>query len=472
MKILISFFPTLFPDQNHGGSSKIIKQVSKYLGQSGDKVTIVCNKRSDNKKDFYLYPNVLVRPIYRFKETVPDPYFTPPFFIKSSIDILQRLSRENDVVFIFDSNFIFTDMLPSDKPLFFSLRDFLYSQALQGAFLIRRGGIIVNSEFVKDSMLATVGFFYPKLKNNIKVIHNGIDTSMFVRRKPDRIKTFINLSGDDYPILLFPHRPESDKGIDSALDLVKILVYRHNFKNLKLLIARGMDENISTQVTGHYGSVYEKAKSRGVEKNIYFHSWIPEAVMPEYYSLGDITLSIGDIVEAFSNVTVESLSCDTPVITSKVACYRYLFPDWLVNKVDPGDINSLEHAALDILSNKKEKNLKKKKIFLEENFSNYYMCKKYREVLHDSKLGYTQLKPEHEARPSLKDGFIKLSPWCYITRKGNVYNDYLKRYIENDDSNLISIPQKKKFSKQELGSLGFSHKDISRYIDLGIFTEE
>lgn len=470
MKILISFFPTLFPDQNHGGSSKIIKQVSKYLGESGDKITIVCNRRSDNNRDFYLYPNVLVRPIYRFKETVPDPYFTPPFFIKSAIDILQSLSQENDVIFIFDSNFIFTDMLPPNKPIFFSLRDFLYSQALQGAFLMRRGGVIVNSEFVKDSMLATVGSFYPNLKNNIQVIHNGIDTSLFIRRKPDGIKTFIDLSEKNYPILLFPHRPESDKGIDLALDLVRILVYKHNFKSLKLLIAKGMDENISTQVTGHYGSVYEKAKSRGVEKNIYFHSWIPEALMPEYYSLGDITLSIGDIVEAFSNVTIESLSCSTPVIASNVACYRYLFPDWLISKVDPGDINSLAHAALNILSNKKEKNSKKIKLFLEKNFSNYHMCKRYREVLHDSKLGYAELKFDSKVRSSSEGSFIKLSPWCYITRKGNVYNDYLKIYIENENLDLANLSQKKKFSNQELRSSGFSDKDIKKYMSLGVFT--
>lgn len=193
MKILISFIPTVFPKYNHGGSTKILKDLAFYLGESGDLVTIICNRRKDNYKEFKLHQNVVVKPIYRFRETVPDPYFTPPYNLATSIQEVYEESIKNDLIFIFDSNFIFTDIFSKNIPIVFSLRDFLYSQALQGAYLFRRGHIIVNSEFVRDGLYSTVGRFYPEIKKNTSLIHNGVDIDFFKRKRPSKIFDYVKI---------------------------------------------------------------------------------------------------------------------------------------------------------------------------------------------------------------------------------------------------------------------------------------
>lgn len=427
MRVLISFIPPVFPNQNHGGSTKILKQVALYLAENGDEVTIVCNQRQDNKEIFYLHPRVKVMPIFKFKETYPNPYLTSPFYLSSNIDILFRLSKKHDILFIFDTDFIFTDFFPKELPILYSLRDFIYSEALQGAFLIRRGNVIVNSQFVKESLLATVGRFYPELKRRVVLIPNGVDTKIFRRSNPRHSSNkYINLKKNDFPVLLFPHRPESHKGIYDALYLVEKLVKDYGFKNTKLLIAKGTDEAIDLQAQELFKSIIHKARDMNIEKNISLHSWIPSEAMPEYYSIGTVTLCLGNVVEAFSNSTLESLACGTPVIAAKVASYRTTFPDWLISKVDPGDIDSVAEEIAAIIKGYSLIDMKRARVFIKQHFSLKRMCQRYFDVIHEQKV--QPLMQFNPASANIVDTDIfMLPPWCYLSGKG-IYNDYLKSY--------------------------------------------
>ena len=59
--------------------------------------------------------------------------------------------------------------------------------------------------------------------------------------------------------------------------------------------------------------------------------------MPEYYSLGGVTLALGHFVESFGNTVYESLGCGTPAIVARISSHRELLPESLVDKVDFGD---------------------------------------------------------------------------------------------------------------------------------------
>ncbi len=62
-----------------------------------------------------------------------------------------------------------------------------------------------------------------------------------------------------------------------------------------------------------YGEMIRLMVDLDVRDHFVFVPWIPAARMPELYSLGQVTLCLGNIVEAFGNVAYESLACGTLV---------------------------------------------------------------------------------------------------------------------------------------------------------------
>src|SRR5690606_4944228 len=73
-------------------------------------------------------------------------------------------------------------------------------------------------------------------------------------------------------------------------------------------------------------------------------------LLPQYYSLGDVTLSLGSFVESFGNAVYESLGCGTPSVVARIATHRELLPDNLVDKVDFDDAASAAEIVHEILS--------------------------------------------------------------------------------------------------------------------------
>jgi glycosyltransferase involved in cell wall biosynthesis len=457
MKILISFIPTVASEFNYGGSTAILRQVALYLASHGDQITIICNRRPESDSEYLLHPMVKVLPIYRFKDTFPNPYFVPPYSIAHNIKTLYDHARVNDVLIIFDSGFIFSDIFPKSFPIIYSLRDYLYSESLQGAFLAKRGSIIVNSQFVKDSLLATVGSIYPEIEDRVELIYNGVDVKRFKRVKIDKIKKIIRLNNYNDLILLFPHRPDPDKGIISALDIVEDLVKNYKKSNALLLIPRGINESVGEVADRLYDNLRSEVRARGIQANVLIHPWIPLELMPEYYSLGYATLCVGNIVEAFSNVALESLACGTPVYASKV-------PDWCVFKFNPNDISSVSKAIISSM-NQDDSNNMKISSFIREHYSAEEMCEKYWKHIHSQKT-YKPLKFEYRENYSN----LRLAPWCFIA-SDKIYNDYMHEYIKDDSLvKFFNKIKKKSFTLEEAKRAGLSRGYLQSRIKSGLLT--
>lgn len=429
MKVLIFFMETVFPKQVHGGSTTVLRDIALALGKRGDAVTIVCRERSDNKKIFKLHPNVTVMPVLRFKEIFPDAYFTPPYNISSAMEQVYSLGTENDVFINFDSNFIFNDVIDNSIPVINCLHDFVYSGALQGSFLFRRGVIIVHSQFVKESLLATVGRFLPDLSKRVKLIPIGIDAKLFRKTKPKKIYEYIpSWVCSKGPILLCPHRPEKGKGIYEVIIAVKNLKTRPNFRKVILLIPVGLDAEVSEEVKIFYKDLRKFIQEHALTENVIFHPWIPQNLMSEYYCLGDITLCLGNQVESFGNVALESTLCGTPAIITRVAAYRTVLPDWCVTKIDPGDTDEAAKQIFCLI--KKGKDLKKQINYIKIAFSKDQMIKAYESII-DEKVINEPLKLTFPKIKRMTSTKFSLAPWCYVSSKG-IYNDYLKTYRNGD----------------------------------------
>lgn len=190
-----------------------------------------------------------------------------------------------------------------------------------------------------------------KIKKNIHVIPNGVDTELFKPSK--RSNRIFNI--------LFVGRFSDEKGLDILLRAVSRLKFSHK---LTLVSA---------------GPVKQKyiEMAKRLDLNFKVVSSLPQSRLSEYYASADVVV-IPSLKEPFGFVTLESLSCGTPVIGSDIGGMRDIIHPEIGLKVKPGSTNDLiralnkMHAVSSSLKNCRE--------FILQNYSWQSTAKKYLEV--------------------------------------------------------------------------------------------
>ena len=429
-KILALSLGPIFKNHVHGGSQKILREVVSYLGEKGNQVSVYCVRRDDNYLPFQIGENVTINPCLRFKQTFPQSYFTAPNNLEQIISVIEKEKKNNDVIYAHDSGFNFP-FLYDGIPTVSSLRDFLYPETLVGAFSFERDSLIVNSKYTLDSFLQTNSSIRPQIANRIEYIPNGIDLNHFREREAlDKMRKFIGLNSTDIPIL-YPHRPEESKGIFDALKVIYLLKEK-GLENVKLLIPKYIDLIISQEYSPTYSKIKTLAEELDIKQNLIFHNWIPYELMPQYYSLGDLTLSLGNFVESFPNVSVESIACKTPSISSKVAAHRTVLPESVEHKVDFGDFEEAADIAYKVL---KEDRIgtQKGRDFIQETYGYENMLENYERVIQNCSI-LPPLKIQVDKSPFTH---VRIPSWCNLSEKFGLYNDYKYSYV--DDKRLLDI---------------------------------
>jgi len=152
---------------------------------------------------------------------------------------------------------------------------------------------------------------------------------------------------------------------------------------------------------------------------------MPIERMPELYSLADVTLCLGNIVEAFGNVAYESLACGTPSVVARVGVHRRLLPDTLIDKVHFGDIEGAVQRILGYLRGKK---LPWNAIaaYLDSVMNFEKQVNNYSEIILNCKkrsaLKFSPIEIEDD------QPFV-LAPWCYCDG-ARIYHDFRGRFEE------------------------------------------
>ena len=152
--------------------------------------------------------------------------------------------------------------------------------------------ILAVGEACKNELVTRYGLS----RDDVLVIHNGVDTSLF--RPVDNSQTL------GKTIFSYVGRSDPEKGTILLLEAAKELKSRFHVDDFKLQI-----------VTDDTTPLKREVKKLGISHNVEFVAWKDYTELPEHYSKVDFTV-IPSFWESFSFVTVESLSCETPVITS------------------------------------------------------------------------------------------------------------------------------------------------------------
>lgn len=426
-RIAVFSMTPLFPDFALGGAQVQLKKVALHLGELGHRITILSTRHEGSTAPFYWHDNVQIQPILRFKQPYPEPYFTPLYHIANAIRYVGDAIAEADIHYSHDGGLIFPYVY-QDKPTVISLRSILFAETLQSAFLFQGDEWILPSEHTRASYAAVVSQVCPEVETRMQAIHNGFDWQKFRYTAPDAIFDVIPKTIAEHPILLFPHRPEINKGIYEVIKVARLLVYDYGWADLRVLVPRWVDADAEPGNRAYYHRLQQDIGSAGLSDTFYFHDWINEDLIAEYYSLGAVTMCVGSYVETFGNTPFESLGCGTPAILAKVATYRDLFSDEHVDRIDYGDIDGAAKLAHTILSERRRTSATTLQ-YLKREFSLQKMVTRYADVILNAK------KRERLTyrRPMLTGKTIyRKAPWCHLSERFGIYHDFRASYNEDD----------------------------------------
>lgn len=422
MKILVFSMATIMKDVSMGGSQRHLRELLFYFSKKGHTVTVLTNYRSDNSEPFDLCERVKVLPILRFKETFPIPYDTHPFHLAHSYELIRNYAKEHDVFYIHDGQMDY-GYLHQGIPTITSLKNFVYPEALISAFHTNRDRFIVACDYTYESVKHTVGRVLPRIDDILTVVKNGIDLTVYHPVKTDW-RQRLGISEED-TVILFPHRPDPGKGIYQSFEVVARLK-KLGQQNIKLLMPKHFDVNVSPETAAFYDSLLLHAETLGIRDAIVYYPWLPGHEMPGIYSLADVTMCIGNFIEAFGYVQIESIACGTPAVVSNVGAQRSIVDDgYYVTKVDYGDIEAAVSAVQTLLQ--EQVDIQKVHHYLNKTYNYEENLATYEKLITSA----TCKAEDLSQLTMMKEQMYKLAPWCYVSAKG-IYHDYLYKYLEKD----------------------------------------
>jgi glycosyltransferase involved in cell wall biosynthesis len=408
-----------------GGGQKHLRTIAHHLAGRGHDITILCTRRADTSTPFRWHERIEVLPILRFHQPFPGPYDTPAYNIANIVqDVADHLQGANRF-YIHDGEFLFP-FVYRHVPTVVSLRDNVYPETTLGAFYFQGHRLILISEYARDFFSATAGRFFPELADRMMVIHNGIDWARFQPSAPGRILEMIPVDPARDLIVLHPHRPEESKGIRQTIAVVDRLVHQYGLKNVKTLVPLWLGLAHDPAIQTLYDRATAEIAERGLTDHFVFHPWIPVDLLPEYYSMGGVTLALGSFVESFGNAVYESLGCGTPAVVARISSHREILPEDLVDKVDFDDDATAAALAAAILTERRRTG-QATLDYLHSHYRVETQLQRYADAIENAAV-LEDLRFEFE--PLNGQTRYRLAPWCYLAMRG-IYHDYRADYLDS-----------------------------------------
>ena len=458
MHIVMFSVNPLFPDKVMGGAPKHLQNIAIHMGELGHEVSLFCTRIIGSDTSFQWHENVTIFPQLRFKQPFPQPYEIPAYDMAMALQDVGDALKTADRFYMHDGEFLFPYAY-QHIPTVVSLRDNVYPETLLGGFLSAGDKLVLISEYSRQYFLHTVGRFFPELDDRIEVIHNGLDWDKFKPTKADKILDIILIDPTKQPILLHPHRPEESKGIRQTIQVVDLLVNQHGISNLIALAPKWLEQQLTPDLREFYDGIERDIADRGLTENFIFHDWIPQSLMPEYYSLGSVTLSMGNFVESFGNAVYESMGCGTPTIAARISTHRELLPDNLIDKVDWGDVETTAQIAKDIIQQGRRTS-PESLTYLHQQYSIERQLSQYADII----INAENTSPLVYKLPELTEYTkYRLAPWCYVSSERGIYHDFYANYIESGQLQALIDNHPQGFNILDAEKLNIAVDDMTRF---------
>jgi glycosyltransferase involved in cell wall biosynthesis len=411
-RVFIASIAPLFENQVYGGSQAILQSIAVGLAEAGATVDIVCSLRPENENGFRWHERATVHPLLRLTGAFPDPYEVPPGDIAMSAREIAPLLEAADVIYLHADIFHLRRLIPENKPVIRSFHDFSFETALISAFGYSADLTIVPSLFLGRSINASVGVSGMRGVEPVVVIPNGIDTARFaVAKSPQRDE-------DGTLRMLYPHRPDERKGILECLALARSLRDERPNLKLELIVPKHIDADRLPDLMQIHAAIESRAAELGVQENIKYVPWQTSEQMPDFYRSGDITLCLGNAIEAFGLAPYESIASGTPAVVSRVGAYRDVPTNPSIATIDHGDLKATVSAVLNLF----DVGLEPVQVHpLPGEYVQSLMIDRYINILLSPDDAIKKFQTPSSEAPDANR--VMLAPWCHVVT-GGIYDDY------------------------------------------------
>lgn len=205
MKLLVySYFPVL-NNLQFGGAQLIMRDLLVGFVKAGVDVTVICPE-SDEADPLTLGNHFRILPV--LKDIKNRPLF--PYERLHNWQHIKRCAEQTDVIWTLDRAF----PLEVSQPVVLTLDQFSYRDEMESLLSLTWDALIVSSRYLGHIVNSIVGpEFWEGEPPEIKVIPNGTDTDLFSPVDPRYLYSRLGLH-ESASYLLFPHRPDPNKGFE------------------------------------------------------------------------------------------------------------------------------------------------------------------------------------------------------------------------------------------------------------------
>ena len=182
-----------------------------------------------------------------------------------------------------------------------------------------------------------LAYLYGAERQCATVVAPGVDTDAFRAVDAQPLRARLSLAPAD-KVILFTGRLERLKGVDTLLHALADMLARRSQNNLRLVVIGDESGNGHAEAAaygGERGRLEALARELGVAEQVTFVGKVPHHILPQYYSLADVT-AIPSHSESFGLVAIESQACETPVVASRVGGLRQLVIDGISGRTIAG----------------------------------------------------------------------------------------------------------------------------------------
>ena len=457
MNILAFSINPIFPDLITGGASKHLFHIVRALGQAGHQVQILCAQAKHPPPDFFWAENVRVSQNLPFHMPFPQPYAISAGDLALIVERVAKHLEKADRFYIHDGEFLVSDVY-AQIPTVTSFRDNVYPESILGTFVGKADEVICVSGYSAAVVKHTAARFFTGLQDRIHQVNNGIDFEMFKPVDSTLIAKQLGVNPQVDTILLHPHRPEPGKGLPETIQVVAQLVHRHGRKQIKVLVPEWIQSMVASEESSFYQRMNALMEELDVREHFIFIPWMSQDQMPALYSLGQVTLCLGNFVEAFGNVAYESLACGTPSVVARVGVHRTMLPDDLIDKVNFGNIDAAAARVLALLDGGSGVHSEVLD-YLKSTMDIYHQMSSYSEIITrcEKREALTFSAPQFR-----EDQPYALAPWCYVDGE-RIYHDFHMRY-EKDQVLTRLLKESPRVSRVETATDGITDKHWEHWL--------
>jgi glycosyltransferase involved in cell wall biosynthesis len=403
--LVVSYFAPL-ADHQAGGVQQWVHHLLPRLVRRDLDITVVCPDRPDGPL-LDAGPRLRIRPELREegrRELRADE-------VRRNHEALARHAAGADVVWVIDRHL----PIRVPQPVVLTWTTVAYLDELQGLMGDNWDVAVAPSPYMVRIAQALLG---PDA-GPVLCVPVPVDVDRFRRVDPAPVVE----AAQGRPYLLFPHRPDAQKGADVALQVMAELARAGAPHRLLIPLPPASVRAMRRYERRLVQRLQARAGAVGVSERVVFYPWAPPAAMPGLYSAAEWTLALSRLPEGFMLTPAESIACGTPVIATPAGALPEVLPEGHGLVVQDGFRDASAIAARVLAGPPPREEVERGARHVASRYGADAVADAYVRILSSTR------KREPAYRRPTSSGLV-LSPWCRpLGAPGALWHDLQMRVI-------------------------------------------